>query len=94
MTAVFVIITGLAGVLLTSVMLKCTSRRSPVTTGMMFGIAAHGTGTSKALEFGYMEGAIASLAMICMGIITTLIAPGLVPLCIEIFGEILERQVY
>lgn len=87
MTAVFVIATGLAGVAIASAMLKHTANRNPITTGLMLGIAAHGTGTSKAYEFGGVEGAIASLAMIFMGIITTVIAPGLVPQCIQAFGR-------
>ncbi|MDU4961094.1 MAG: LrgB family protein [Sporomusaceae bacterium] len=79
-TAVLVIATGLTGVLLTSLFLKYAPAGSPVTKGMMFGAAAHGTGTSRAYELGSLEGAIASLAMVFMGIVTTVIAPALVPL--------------
>ncbi|KYZ76077.1 CidB/LrgB family autolysis modulator [Anaerosporomusa subterranea] len=78
-TAVLVIVSGLTGVLLTSVLLKWTPAGSPITKGMMFGASAHGTGTSRAYELGSLEGAIASLAMVFMGIITTVIAPALVP---------------
>lgn len=78
-TAVLVIVTGLTGVLLTSTLLRWTPAGSPVTKGMMFGASAHGTGTSRAYELGSLEGAIASLAMVFMGIITTVIAPALVP---------------
>lgn len=81
MTAVFVIATGVLGVLLTSSALKWGSIKRPVTRGMMFGISAHGTGTSKAYEMGVLEGAIASLSMIFMGLITTVAAPLLVPVC-------------
>jgi predicted murein hydrolase (TIGR00659 family) len=78
-TAVLVIVTGLTGVLLTSMLLKWAPSGNPVTKGMMFGASAHGTGTSRAYELGSLEGAIASLAMVFMGIITTVIAPALVP---------------
>lgn len=81
MTAVFVIATGVLGVLLTSSALKWGSIKRPVTRGMMFGITAHGTGTAKAYEMGVLEGAIASLSMIFMGLITTVAAPLLVPVC-------------
>lgn len=90
MTAAFVITTGVTGIVLTSVMLRFTSSPSPITTGLMFGIAAHGTGTSKAYELGHLEGAIASLAMIFMGIFTTLIAPELVPQCINLFQKMIN----
>lgn len=85
-TAVFVIITGLTGVLLTSLLLKWIPIKRSITKGMMFGIAAHGTGISKAYEAGSIEGAIASIAMIFMGLITTIIAPLLVPGCLHFFG--------
>lgn len=81
MTAVFVIATGVLGVLLTSSALKWGAIKRPVTRGMMFGITAHGTGTSKAYEMGVLEGAVASLSMIFMGLITTVAAPLLVPFC-------------
>lgn len=77
-TAVLVIVTGLTGALLTSTLLKWTPAGSPVAKGMMFGASAHGTGTSRAYELGSLEGAIASLAMVFMGIITTMLAPALV----------------
>lgn len=86
MTAVFVIVTGVLGVVLTSSVLKWTSIERPVTRGMMFGITAHGTGTSRAYEMGALEGAIASLAMIFMGLITTVAAPLLVPFCFYVLG--------
>lgn len=85
-TAVFVIATGIAGVFLTSLFLKWLPLSQPVTKGMLFGIAAHGTGTSRAYELGAQEGAVASLAMVFTGIITTIAAPFLVPACLQWFG--------
>lgn len=86
LTAAFVIITGLVGTVFASLALKYLSIKNPVTRGMMLGISAHGTGMSKAHELGYLEGASASLAMIFMGLITAFIAPGLVPVCLKLFG--------
>lgn len=83
-TAVFVIITGLTGVLVSSLLLKWVRR--PITQGMMFGISAHGTGLSKAYEKGALEGAVASIAMVFMGLVTIIIAPPLVPGCLNFFG--------
>lgn len=73
-TAVFVICTGITGTILTSILLRYAPIKSPITKGMLYGVSAHGTGTAKAYEFGQVEGVIASLAMIFMGIVTTLIA--------------------
>ena len=85
-TAVFVIMTGVSGVVLTSLLLKYTQLERPITKGMLYGIVAHGTGTARAYEAGPLEGAIASLAMIFMGIVTTVLAPVLVPVCFSLFG--------
>lgn len=89
MTAVFVVITGLVGTVLTSVVVKYTKLKNSVAAGMMFGISAHGIGTAKAHEFGYLEGAISSLAMIFMGIITAFIAPSVIPLCHSLLQALL-----
>lgn len=80
-TAVFVICTGIMGALLTTLFLKWLPIRHPVTKGMLFGISAHGTGTSKAYESGQVEGTVASLAMIFMGLVTTVLAPEFVEVC-------------
>lgn len=81
-TAVFVILTGITGTILTSFTLKYAPIKSPITKGMLFGVSAHGTGTAKAYEFGQVEGVIASLAMIFMGIVTTVIAPQVMAMCL------------
>lgn len=83
-TAVFVITTGITGVLITSLMLTWVKR--PITQGMMFGISAHGTGISRAYEKGALEGTVAMIAMVFMGLVTIIIAPLLVPACLNIFG--------
>ncbi|WKB37276.1 LrgB family protein [Terrilactibacillus sp. S3-3] len=49
--------------------------------GLLMGMGAHGTGTSKALEFGQEEAAAASLAMVIAAIFFTLaVAPVLTPI--------------
>jgi predicted murein hydrolase (TIGR00659 family) len=85
-TAIFVIITGIMGVFFTSILLKLFPIKRSITKGMMFGITAHGTGIAKAYEFGSLEGAVASIAMVLMGLITTIIAPLLVPSVLRFFG--------
>ncbi|SDD69292.1 LrgB family protein [Sporomusa acidovorans] len=86
LTAVFVIFTGITGSMLSPVVFRSLKHVSPITKGLILGVAAHGTGTAKAQEYGKMETAIASLAMIFAGIITTLLAPGFVPLLLQLMG--------
>ena len=74
-TAVLVIATGLIGMIMTTMMIKRAHIHNRLLKGMLYGISAHGTGTAKAYEDGPKTGAIASLAMIFMGIMTTVIAP-------------------
>lgn len=86
-TAIFVICTGIIGTMITSFLLKFAPIKSPVTKGMLYGVSAHGTGTAKAYEFGQVEGVIASLAMIFMGIVTTVIAPQVVLVCFSLINK-------
>lgn len=80
-TAVFVICTGVTGTLLISYLLRwLPAATSPVTKGMLLGITAHGTGTARAYEFGQIEGVMASLSMIFMGLVSTVIARQIVDL--------------
>lgn len=84
-TAVFVICTGVTGTLFISLLLRyLPAATSPVTKGMLLGVTAHGTGTARAYEFGQVEGVIASLAMIFMGLVSTVIARQLVDACLQV----------
>lgn len=74
-TAVLVIATGIIGMILANIFITRLGIRNNLLKGLLFGITAHGTGTAKAYEHGPKTGAIASLAMIFMGIFTTLLAP-------------------
>ena len=74
-TAILVIATGLLGMIMTTMLIKRQRIHNRLLKGMLYGISAHGTGTAKAYEDGPKTGAIASLSMIFMGIMTTIIAP-------------------
>ena len=74
-TAILVIATGLLGMIMTTMLIKRRHIHNRLLKGMLYGISAHGTGTAKAYEDGPKTGAIASLSMIFMGIMTTIIAP-------------------
>jgi len=51
-----------------------------IARGIGFGTAAHGIGTSKALEMGEKEGAISSIAMTLSTIFASILSPLLVHL--------------
>ena len=74
-TAILVIATGLLGMIMTTMLIKRQRIHNRLLKGMLYGISAHGTRTAKAYEDGQKTGAIASLSMIFMGIMTTIIAP-------------------
>lgn len=86
LTAVFVIITGLIGIVVGPLLIKVLKLRSSVSKGVVLGMGAHGCGISKALEFGNEEGTIASLAMIIMAGFTLVWAPVIVPVLQRLIG--------
>ncbi|MBF2935929.1 LrgB family protein, partial [Pseudomonas aeruginosa] len=43
--------------------------------GALFGVGAHGAGTSRAYEFGDEEGSAAGLLMVLTGLFNLLVAP-------------------
>jgi putative effector of murein hydrolase len=75
LTGVFVIITGLFGILLGQTLLALLPLRMRIARGAPFGAAAHGFGLSAARQIGRQEGAVASLTMIFSGILMVLLAP-------------------
>lgn len=77
LTGVFVIITGLFGILLGQVLLALLPLRMKIARGAPYGAAAHGFGLSKARAIGPQEGAVASLTMIFSGVLMVLLAPAL-----------------
>lgn len=88
LTAIFVIITGVMGTLITVFLTRALNIRNPVLKGLMFGFAAHGTGTAKAYEEGEQTGVMASMAMIFIGIITALLSPLIVPALLWLLQQI------
>jgi predicted murein hydrolase (TIGR00659 family) len=74
MTAVFVIVTGLTGTVIGPLLIRVLSIKKATSKGLMLGMGAHGTGTSRAFEIGELEGTFASLAMIVAAVITIVLA--------------------
>ncbi|MCI5836997.1 MAG: LrgB family protein [Veillonellaceae bacterium] len=83
-TAVFVIVTGVLGMLLTVTIIRFLNINNPLLKGLLFGFSAHGTGTAKAYEDSEKVGVIASVAMIFIGIMTALTAPFLIPFLLSL----------
>ncbi|MFB5189910.1 LrgB family protein [Alicyclobacillus fastidiosus] len=79
LTAVFVIITALTGITIGPVVIRLLRVRTPIARGVLFGTSSHSAGTSKAFEYGEVEGAMSSISMIIAAIVTLFIAPYLVP---------------
>lgn len=79
LTAVFVIITGITGAVAGPALIRWLRIESPSARGLMLGMSSHGVGTSKAFEFGELEGTFSSLAMIIAAIITIILAFTLFP---------------
>ena len=79
LTAVFVMVTGISGMLLGPSLLRRLPISTPIATGLFFGVGSHGAGTSRALEIGELEGTISSLSMILAALASLLIAPWVVP---------------
>ena len=79
LTAVFVIITALVGVIAGPLIIQHLKIRTSLARGALLGTGAHAMGTSRAFEFGETEGSIASISMILAGILTILFAPLFVP---------------
>ncbi|MGV7206597.1 LrgB family protein [Oxalobacteraceae bacterium A2-2] len=75
LTGIFVVITGLFGILLGQTLLALLPLRMRIARGAPFGAAAHGFGMSMARQLGPQEGAVASLTMIFSGILMVLLAP-------------------
>ncbi|EGH71551.1 LrgB family protein [Pseudomonas syringae] len=75
LTGVFVVITGLFGIVLGEVILTLLPLRSRVARGAPLGTAAHGFGLSIARTAGAQEGAVASLTMIFSGVLMVVLSP-------------------
>ncbi|WP_049623242.1 LrgB family protein [Frateuria defendens] len=75
LTALFVVITGVAGIALGELTLRFLPLRSALARGALFGVGAHGAGTAKAYSVGNEEGTVSSLAMVLAGLLNVLLAP-------------------
>lgn len=75
LAAIFVILTGVFGMVVGQIVLALLPIKSHLAKGALFGAAAHVCGTTKAMELHQEMGVVASLVMILSGIVTVLIYP-------------------
>jgi predicted murein hydrolase (TIGR00659 family) len=79
LTTVFVILTGVIGGVIGPMVIKGLSIKTPIAKGLALGMAAHGAGTNKAMEYGEQEGTFSTLAMIFAAWITLIWGFSLIP---------------
>lgn len=75
LTAVSVVLCGFIGAVIGPLFLRMFRIGNPVSRGLALGCAAHGLGTSRAIETGATEGAVSGLAIALMGLMTALVIP-------------------
>jgi predicted murein hydrolase (TIGR00659 family) len=75
MVAVFVVLTGVCGMVVGDAMLVLLPLKSKLARGVMLGAAANAAGAVKARELGAQEGVVASLTMVLGGLVTVFSAP-------------------
>ena len=74
-TVVCIVITGIMGACIASIVFKIFTIEEPVAQGLAVGASAHATGTTRALEIGEVQGAMSSLAIVVTRIMTVIIVP-------------------
>ena len=75
LTLIAIMLTGVLGNSLGPEILNLFRVREPVARGVALGTAAHAIGTTRALELGPVEGAMASLSLVVAGVTTVALLP-------------------
>ncbi len=73
-TILAVMFTGFTGIIVGPMLIKGMRIKDPVVIGLSFGISSHVIGTSKAIEYGKVEGALSGIAIFFTGIITVILS--------------------
>lgn len=79
-TAVFVLATGVLGMVLGPVVIRFFRFKNDVSHGVLLGTSAHAVGTTKAFELSSASGSVSTVAMILTAFFTLCTAPWIVPL--------------
>lgn len=78
LAAVFVVIAGVSGVLMSPLIFKLFKLSSPIGRGIGLGSASHAMGTANSMGRSELEGSISTIAMVICAVIVSVIAPILV----------------
>ncbi len=80
-TVIVIMVTGITGAIIPDLIFKLCKITDPIAKGLALGTASHVIGTSKALEYGTLEGAVSSLSIAVTGLLTVIVAP----ICLGIY---------
>lgn len=80
LAAVFVMIAGISGAMISKHVFKLFKISNPVGRGVGLGSASHAIGTARALENGLLEGSISTIAMILSAIFVSITTPFIITL--------------
>ena len=75
LTAIFIIITGVTGNVVSNFVFRLFRITDPVAKGVALGTSSHAVGTSRAMEYGEIEGAMGSLSIVTAGLLTVVLTP-------------------
>lgn len=75
LTVAIVVVTGILGSLMADLIFKVFNIHDPIAQGVSLGTAAHAMGTSKAIELGDLQGAMAGVSIVITGIVVVVLAP-------------------
>lgn len=75
LATVFVMITGVAGALMATTIMRLVKVKDPLVQGFSMGLSSHGLGTFRAFQIHEMAGAFAGLAMALNGLMTAILIP-------------------
>lgn len=70
LTAIVIILTGVMGNVVSDLVFRLFRIDEPVARGVALGTSAHAVGTSRAMEYGEVEGAMGSLSIVTAGLLT------------------------
>lgn len=75
LTVAIVILTGIIAAMLGPIIFKIFKIDNPIARGLALGSSGHVLGTSKALEYGDLDGSLSTLSLVLTGLITVATAP-------------------
>ncbi|WP_226582092.1 LrgB family protein [Halobacillus litoralis] len=77
LTAVFVMIAGIGGMLIHPLVMRYSGLTHRIGRGVGMGSASHAIGTAASMERDTLEGSISTIAMVLSAVIVSVLAPGL-----------------